>query len=555
LAEIWQDLLGVDRVGIHDNFFELGGDSIITIQVTSRSKRAGYDIRPKDIFLYQSISGISGMLGSRQGVSQVLSEQGYLTGECGLLPIQQWFLEKGGEGQSHYNQSMLLGIDKAIEEQTLSVVLKELVKRHDVLRFGYRHGADGWHQSYGEKEYELDVLELEDVSEEALSSSIGSYAASCQSGLDIEQGDLLRMVLIKTPESSPQNRLLFVIHHLSVDGVSWRVLQDDMEFLLDGLSTGEVKSLGYKSSSYRDWYQGLERYGQSRRLLSQSGYWDRICKLYSALPVDKLCSEAVRLEDFGGYQIKLSREQTKLLLQEVPRVYHTEINDILLSALGLTLSKWSGRRSIQIGLEGHGREESIVKEIDLSRTVGWFTSLYPVSLDIDHGSMNDVIKGVKEQLRGIPDKGLGYGVLRYINKEASLNGVQPWDIVFNYLGQFDNVVNLSKWFGGASESTGSDASGGHIMTEKLTVNSQVSSGELQVHWGYSTKHYNRDTIQGLGDSYIKELQALISHCITAGDSGEKVTPSDYGLGAEISYQELDRFLQEEKKSKTDIMEF
>jgi non-ribosomal peptide synthase protein (TIGR01720 family) len=253
--------------------------------------------------------------------------------------------------------------------------------------------------------------------------------------------------------------------------------------------------------------------------------------------------------------VKLSREQTKLLLQEVPRVYHTEINDILLSALGLTLSKWSGRRSIQIGLEGHGREESIVKEIDLSRTVGWFTSLYPVSLDIDQSSIKDVIKGVKEQLRGIPDKGLGYGVLRYINKEASLNGVQPWDIVFNYLGQFDNVVNLSKWFGGASESTGSDASGAHIMREKLTVNSQVSSGELQIHWGYSTKHYNWETIHGLGDSYIKELQALISHCITEGEFGEKATPSDYGLGAEISYQELDRFLEEEKKSKTDIMEF
>jgi non-ribosomal peptide synthase protein (TIGR01720 family) len=266
---------------------------------------------------------------------------------------------------------------------------------------------------------------------------------------------------------------------------------------------------------------------------------------YSPLPVDKNYTEPVKLKDTDRYSIRLGTEQTRALLQEVPRVYHTEINDILLCALAVTLCGWSGKEKVVIGLEGHGRE-GISEEIDSSRTVGWFTNLYPVLLNAAPGTNADeLIKSVKEQLRAVPDRGLGYGVLKYINQEKTLKGAEPWDIIFNYLGQLDNVVRESKWLSVAGEGSGSGRSREQVLNEKLSVNGMIQAGELILNWSYSNKHYDEATIEQLAQRYISNLEALIAHCVTQQKSGETVfTPSDYGLNSEISYNELDEFLNE-----------
>jgi non-ribosomal peptide synthase protein (TIGR01720 family) len=231
-------------------------------------------------------------------------------------------------------------------------------------------------------------------------------------------------------------------------------------------------------------------------------------------------------------------------LQKVPAVYHTEINDVLLAALSITLANWSNRDNIIIGLEGHGREQ-LVTTIDTARTVGWFTSVYPLLTEVKPGMQDaDVIKQVKEQLRKVPDKGIGFGVLRYINKESSLQRQSCWNIGFNYLGQSDNVINKSRWFNMAPEPAGTAVSDDTRQSERLFINCVIQNGELLIEWGYSSKHYKEETIQHLATAYRQHLLALIQHCMLNEKTIAAYTPSDFGLAKEISWPELDAFLQQ-----------
>jgi len=530
LAGIWQDLLGIKQVGIHDNFFELGGDSIIAIQVVSRAKRAGYTLQPRDLFIHQTIEGLSSGLSSHTGVAS--GEQGLLTGNSGLLPIQQWFFDTAGATVSHFNQSVLLGIDKSVDTDTLSSAIKKLIQYHDGLRFTYHNRMQGWEQEYGTYEGALEIAELWSKAQ------ITDYCNKFQQSLDIEQGILIRAALLLTPATETHNRLLIVVHHLAIDGVSWRILLEDLQLLLKNGVSGDI--LGRKSSSYRQWHQALVDYGQRRRALAQLPYWEQVVRKYTPLKTDKRHDGLTLMSDVRNHSVQLNALQTQRLLKEVPRAYHTEINDILLCALAMTLSEWNHTAAIVIGLEGHGRED-ISADIDTSRTIGWFTNLFPVLLEVEAGKEpGELLKAVKEQLRKINDKGIGYGVLKYINKVATLQGNDPWDIVFNYLGQSDNLQDDAGFFSGVAESSGEDITKDFPLHEKLSVTSLVRQGELSLEWGYSSKHFDTANIEKLAAAYLSHLEALIAHCVSQQTAS--FTPSDYGVGADITNQELDAFL-------------
>ncbi len=544
LAGIWQQLLGIERIGINDNFFELGGDSILTIQVVSRAKRFGYNLQPRDIFIHQTIKKLSQAV-AQKSEAIASGEQGFLTGEAALLPVQQWYLETEQSNVSHFNQKLLLKIDKAITPSLLTEVIEQLSTHHDALRFKYSRIENGWKQEYGMALPKVVVENIDGDSAANIASRITALSDAYQQSLNIEEGDIVRVALMQTPDSASHNRMLIVIHHLVIDGVSWRVLVEDMEELLNGVIAGDKVNLGYKTSSYRQWYEALERYSRSERLLSQKKYWQKPTAYQNLLNVDKDYSGSVKLKDVSNVQITLDAEQTRRLLQEVPRAYHTEINDILLCALAKTLCDWNDENKIIIGMEGHGREE-IDDNIDISKTVGWFTSMYPLLLDLksSDAGLDTLIKSVKEQVRQVPDKGLGYGVLKYINKEEVFQQAAPFEIIFNYLGQVDSVARESKWFSGSEESAGESRSSELVITEKLFINSIVRGGELVLTWLYSTKHFKEDTVKNIAATYIANLEALISHCLQQQKAGETYTPSDYGLGEEISFEELDQFLNE-----------
>jgi amino acid adenylation domain-containing protein/non-ribosomal peptide synthase protein (TIGR01720 family) len=546
LVKIWKELLGRDRIGINDNFFELGGDSIITIQVVSRAKRLGYELKPKDLFNYQTVSSLSEIISERVKAA-VTGEQGVLSGDSGLLPIQQWYFENSKTEVSHFNQSVILNIDKNISVEILNHAIEILTSHHDALRFQY-HKKDGqWIQEYGENKIELITLDLQSSNKESLPELIKENADKYQRSLDIEKGDIKRFVFIKTPDGETHNRLLLIIHHLATDGVSWRILLNDIELLLTELQNESIADLGFKSSSYRQWFSALENYSQSKRLLSQRNYWTETESNNEPIKTDKKYTGIIRVKDIETKSMNLDQAKTQLLLQEVPAVYHTEINDLLLCALALTICEKERTEKIVIGLEGHGRED-IAEGIDTSRTVGWFTSLYPVLLELKKDiNISDAIKSVKEQLRRIPDKGLGYGVLKYIKRDEKLSGKDDRDLVFNYLGQLDNVVSGGKWLSSAEESTGSNAGDELEIKNKLSLNARIQSGELIINWSYSKLHFEEETISKLIENYQTILEKLITHCIEQKKTGMIFTPSDYGLGNEISFEELDRFLNESLK--------
>jgi non-ribosomal peptide synthase protein (TIGR01720 family) len=420
------------------------------------------------------------------------------------------------------------------------------------LRLVFKKNEGVWQQEYGIEHLELNVEGLEDANKENLPEQISTQADKYQRNLSIEQGQLMRMVWMQTPEQEETNRLLIVIHHLGVDGVSWRILLEDMERLLSGLIDGQQVSLGDKSSSYRQWYTAQEQYSQSRRLLEQKSFWEQMVSSYEPLPQDFKYTGEVLVKDIQDYQVKLGAEKTRYLLQEVPKVYHTEINDLLMGALCAAVCEWSGKAQMVIGLEGHGRE-IIAQEIDTSRTVGWFTCLYPVLLKAS-ADADTLIKSVKEELRRVPDKGLGYGVLKYINKEEKLQGRDPWDLVFNYMGQLDTAAEKGSWLSVAEEPSGSGVGEEQVSVSILSVNSHIFEAELVLNWSYSFRHYNQDTISKIAGEYINQLLRLIAHCEEQLKSGVIYTPADYGLGAEISFEELDRFL-EEPYMDDDIMSF
>jgi len=577
LADIWQTLLGIENIGVDDNFFELGGDSILTIQAVSRANRLGHHLQPRDIFVHQTIARLAKAI-SDTTAAETTAEQGMLTGPAGLLPIQQWYLQSNAAHVSHYNQSVLLGISKAIGKEVLTEVLQTLTSQHDALRFSYYKDEQGqWQQQYGTNKPRLYTEDLTGYSGGELFTQIKTIADRYQQSLTIEKGDVVRMVWIQMPAEGQlppannqpstanasastsangqpsttntfSNRLLIIIHHLAIDGVSWRILLHDMEGLLTAAQTKTTYKLPAKTSSYRQWYNALKAYSQSRQLQQQQQYWQQVQQQAQRLTTDMVTDKAITVSDLGYYRQTLDAATTKQLLQDVPKVYHTEINDLLLAALAKTFKQQQQNTSLLIGLEGHGREDIRSKEeqsIDTSRTVGWFTTLYPVLL-VTQGIESDdqLIKSIKEQLRKVPQKGLGYGVLKYISKHETLQGDDPWEIVFNYLGQLDNAVGASKWLTAAGEPVGVQRSEAATVNEKLSISGQVLNGQLSISWTFSTKHFTAQTIQQLAAVYNHIITGLVTHCLLQADAfGQLFTPSDYGIGKEVSYQQLDQFLQ------------
>ncbi|WP_198315810.1 non-ribosomal peptide synthetase [Chitinophaga tropicalis] len=549
LASIWQELLGKENISIHDNFFRLGGDSIISIQLVSRARRAGYDFQPKEVFLHQTIAQLAALVAHRGKTFLAAGEQGILNGAAGLLPIQQWFFEEGPEAVSdlsHFNQSMLLRINKELSPAQVSLAVQQLILHHDALRFTYTKKETGWQQMYSEELCLPVTIDLSTVVEEALAARINEYCEQGQQQLDITAGKLVNILHIITPAS--HNRLFIAVHHLAIDGVSWRILLEDLEMLLQ--DTEAV--LAEKTSSYRQWYAALEQYGQSPALLAQLSYWQHIMKAARSLPVDRNEGQMLLTKETSSFSIHLDTTVTRSLLHEVPQAYNTEINDILLSALALTLHEWTGYQQITIGLEGHGRE-SLWPGVDTSRTTGWFTTLYPVLLDMKR--KDAVIVSVKEQLRQVPDKGAGFGVLRYIRKEPSLQGILPWNILFNYLGQFDNISDEESLLAAADEYAGNEVSGNFPIRELISINSMIQDGELTFHWTYSCRHYEDSTVQSLAAIYINHLQELIRHCVKQAKQGQVFTPADYGLSGQVTYEKMEQFLNSAEDQSEDILSF
>jgi amino acid adenylation domain-containing protein/non-ribosomal peptide synthase protein (TIGR01720 family) len=542
LVDIWAEVLGVKQIGIHDNFFELGGDSILSLQIIARANQAGLNLSPKQLFGHQTIAELAAVAGTTKNIQ---AEQGLVTGTVPLTPIQHWFFEQNQPEPHHFNQSVLLTVPSDLDPEILKRVLQQLLLHHDTLRLRYIQG-ESWKQTHTvpDKIVPFLQIDLSTVTQTEQKNAIEATASQLQASLNLSTGPIIRVALLSLGIDQP-SRLLIIIHHLVVDGVSWRILLDDLQTGYQQLSRGETIQLPAKTTSFQYWAQQLSEYAQSEALSKELACWEKqSIKPVLRLPVD-FEQGANTAVSAATVSVLLNETQTQALLQEVPKVYNTQINDVLLTALVQVVSKWTGGNSLLLELEGHGRED-IFADVDLSRTIGWFTTLFPVLLELGAtDTQGDAIKSIKEQLRQIPRKGIGYGLLRYLCKEATslCTPSHQAEICFNYLGQFDRALSttgnfqLASEFAGPSQSLHSDRS--HI----LEINGLIVGGQLQINWTYSNNVHQHTTIENLAQEFIQALQALIAHCLSPEVGG--YTPTDFPL-AQLTQKQLDTELDKIK---------
>jgi amino acid adenylation domain-containing protein/non-ribosomal peptide synthase protein (TIGR01720 family) len=521
LAAIWSQVLGLDAVGIHDNFFELGGDSIIAIQITAKAHQVNLLFTPQHLFQHSTIAELAAVSTSPILAANSMAQpidQTPVTGVVPLTPIQHWCLEHL-VNPHHYNQAVLLEARQPLNPVLLEQVVQQLLVYHDALRMRFERTALGWQQTNTSLDDSLNAgtpflrVDLSALPLSEQRSALEAKATELQTTLHLTNGPLLRVVLFHLGHQP--DRLLIIIHHLVVDGVSWRILLDDLQTAYQQLSQGNDIQLPLKTTSFQQWAHHLHQHAQSAALRQELDLWLADPRQQvSPLPVDYPAGENTTAST-QMVSVALTVEETQALLQVIPARYHTQINDVLLAALAHSFAQWTGSDRLLVDLEGHGREPLF--DADVTRTVGFFTSLFPVLLQATASMpLEAALTTMKDQLQAIPNHGIGYSILRYLSTDpqirTSLCAMPQAEVRFNYLGQSDAIFSESSQWVPASESSGLTTSLEGDRAYLIDINSIVAGQQLQVDWSYSTNLYQAATIDGLAQTFINGLRSLIQHC-------------------------------------------
>ncbi|WP_175918213.1 non-ribosomal peptide synthetase [Burkholderia contaminans] len=503
LASIWQDVLQLPSVGIHDNFFELGGDSILSIQVIARANQAGLRVTAKQLFQYQTIAQLAAAPEERATCAPTLSP----LGDAPLTPVQHWFFEQEIDAPSHYNQTVLIQVPADIDASRLADAFQQVYDHHDALRLRFSRDAGRWTQQVvagGEMPALFEKQVIAGDAGERL-AAMRAAAADAERGIDITHGPLLAARLFCLADE-PLARLFVSIHHLAVDGVSWRVLLEDLHAAYHG------QPLPGKTTSFREWALHLQQLARSPAIGDEARLWQALlAQPVEPMPVDYPGTGAANnaVDDASSVSFELDEADTTALLRRLPRAYDTRINDVLLVALAQACSMVTGNTRTRIDLESHGRHVSDAP-LDLTRTVGWFTSIYPVVLDADAmHAPEQALRAARQQLRRIPADGLGYSLLRYQSPDAavrdSLAALPKADILFNYHGQLDTVLRQSDGWRPAAEDLGSLRAGRSQRTHAFEIVAAVADGKLQVDWRYGERLHRRQTVENLAAHFRDRL--------------------------------------------------
>ena len=533
MAQVWSDVLGIKEVGIKDNYFALGGDSIKAIQIISKLRDKGININVKDILVYQTIEDIILNVDIREETKEY--EQSIIDGEVPLTPIQRWFLNNL-KYKNHYNQSVCLKVKESIDIDILEKAMKTLITNHDGLRLNYNKESNQmyYNNNHLSNKFKIETIDLSSQGNNVL-KDIKKIGENLKSSIDIESGVLIKLEYIKLEE---EELLLITAHHLIIDGVSWRILLEDMVNAYYAFKNGKSVNLPMKTASLLDWSTCIEEYSRNDKIYVEEKYWQSIEGQKFVLPVEFHGNiiEKDRVKILGC----IPHKETEQLLKECNRAFNTEINDLLLTALYVTINQWISNKSIKVQLESHGRN---LDGIDLSRTIGWFTSLYPVILKSNSDALENNIKDIKETLRKTPNNGIGYGILKYL--KGTLHREESQEIRFNYLGSFKNEFN-NELFMYKSVDTGSEISENNPMTCKLEINSFIIEDEFNIEFSYSSKNYKREVIEKVRDNYIDNLRKIIK--LTSESKKRSFTPSDFTL-CDFTIESLDSIFEKEPHVK------
>ena len=532
LAAIWAEVLGTGRVGAHDNFFALGGDSILSIQIVSRARAAGIALSTKDVFRYQTVAELA----LRAGAVAAPPETGDETapGRAPLTPIQHWYLDARRPGDAlRFTMTQRLELASGADSAALRRAAEALTHRHAALRTRVQYTDSGWCQEVLAEAPEgvftlYDVSGLDSAEREA---EIQRATDQAQAGLDPLEGRMVRVLFFDCGAQQP-GQLVITIHHLAVDGVSWRILLADFETAYRGI---DLPSTG---TSYGRWAARLEQHTRSGALDSDAEYWTRTVAAPADLPAGRPGDNTYA--DAATITVALDAETTDALLRQVPEAYRTQVNDVLLSALGRTLSRWCDRETVLVGVEGHGRED-LFDDVDLSRTVGWFTAEFPLALSVaPEAGWHDTLRSVKEQLRAVPLHGLSYGALRHLLPDSVLTNAPAPQIGFNYHGQWDAESTGEQGLYRASlPPAGRDTDPDQARPYLLDITGVVQGGRLELGWTYPPAVYDETTVRDLAEQMCAALREIVAHCASPEAGGR--TPSDFPL-AKLTQEQLDRLV-------------
>jgi amino acid adenylation domain-containing protein/non-ribosomal peptide synthase protein (TIGR01720 family) len=511
ICDVFEQILGRDKIGINESFFNLGGDSIKAIRVVSKVRNMGYKVTVKDVMGQKTASLIAKQLKKVVGTEY---EQGEITGEILDTPIVKWFKEKNLSKSSHFNQAIMVKVEKTHKTE-MKKSIEAVIKYHDILRAVYKEErlkitATDKAELYSYQEYNVASMmgqELEQYLEKKCNE--------IQSDIDLINGPLVKIALFITGK---EDHLLLCIHHLVIDGVSWRILLEDLESAYEQSLEGKDIQLPQKTASYKMWAELIGEYAISNKIKEEIGYWEEI--------KEKMKQGMILTQKNEPYQIKsermlLDKENTALLTHEAGKSYGTEINDLLLSALVIAVNKLTGQKYLSLELEGHGREK-LHKDIDIDRTIGWFTSIYPVVLELDK-DIRETIITTKEMLRRVPNHGMSYGVLKYISQ--SVDAVEV-NLSFNYLGEITEGREENKGLIAMSEYwVGEERSGENDLGIPIMIDGQISNGQLAFMFTYDSGKFEKDYIRLLADEYENTLKEVVRYCTS---SKEKIkTASDF----------------------------
>ncbi|SNT53442.1 non-ribosomal peptide synthetase, partial [Rhodococcoides kyotonense] len=548
LAELFSEVLQLEHVGVDDSFFALGGDSIMSIQLVSRAKAAGIVLSPRDVFERKTVAALAevALAASDEDVVVLDELPGGGIGDVPLTPIVSWMIERTPVFDRH-TQTALLTLPADIDRSTLERTIQAVLDHHDMLRGRLQHVDGSWSmdvRSVGTV-VAADILHRADMESTTAAVELDRAARL----LDPAAGSMIQFVWFDAAESS---RLLIVAHHLVVDGVSWRILVPDMGTAWSQIVAGDEPALLPVGTSMRRWAHGLTEVVEDRR--DELPMWQKTLAGEDPLVGSRALNSDVDVHStVDRVEVELPADVTDDLLTTIPEAFHGSVNDGLMAALVLAVAAWRRDRGIEardtlVTLEGHGREDQIVPGADLSRTIGWFTTIFPVRVDTSALDLDDalaggpsagrLIKAVKERLLGVPDHGIGFGMLRYLDDESSatLAAFPAPQISFNYLGRYSTAVPDGLrdvgWLPVDSDEIGDVQNSELPVAAALDINAVTTtdddgSARLKATFAFPTGVLDRDDVDALTALWSRALTSFAQHARRAGSGG--FTPSDLDL--------------------------
>ena len=534
LSQIWQDVLGLKTsVSIYDDFFSLGGDSILSLQIVFRAKQAGIQLSVKQLFEFSTIAELATVVIVKEN-EEIKAEQGFVLGKAELTPIQNWFFEQKMSNKDYFNQSVLIDVPKGITEFQWKLIITRLLEHHDGFRTQFSFKENQWFAEVMAmpNEIPLEFVELRGMDREERNKKIEKVCIASHRGLHLKQSPLLNSVLFSKNEDE-SDTLLLVGHHLIVDVISWQIVIEDLEQLVEASQIGQELKLPMKTTSWLQWASRLREEITSKTTLDELTYWKKQSQpSENALPKSGSLEQNT-ISNMKTFTTVMDSAYTQAILQELPKVFNTHINDVLLTAVGSAVGNWSDSQTVRIDIEGHGRE-MLFEDIDTTRTVGWFTTISPVIIPVYKDQTNvQRLKQVKDTMKIRPRNGIGYGLL---SEQLGANVTNQSEISFNYLGHLKKGNDSYNF---EMDKAGPDWDPNNKRPYLIDVVGRISDGKLYLNWNYCSQIHSQKEIEHVAAMAFDMLEKLVKEAREPKVQG--YSPSDFPI-ADMTQDQADQMV-------------